>query len=197
MTGCNDNGTPADPDNPFDGALWDDFDCNELGADGSRMSRMDTLALPPLAAMNVAMGSAYPSGDADFPLTYKCELTAKECDRPVRLEGIPISWGSIVPGYYKQKGEWSYRVNFNFEPTPETLIYMGATTSYRAGGWNMAGVESGDGKVAQCNYHPLAINPGFPVDVSMTSKQEYSDHGRTWNTTADRVGLSGPFTYQA
>jgi iron complex outermembrane receptor protein len=92
--------------------------------------------------MNVAMGAAYPSGDPDFPLTYKCELTAKECDRPVRLEGIPISWGSIVPGYYKQKGEWSYRVNFNFEPTPETLIYMGATTSYRAGGWNMGGPDN-------------------------------------------------------
>ena len=66
-----------------------------------------------------------------------------------------------------------------------------------AGGWDMAGVESGDGKVAQCNFHPLAINPGFPVDVNVTSKQEYSDHGRSWNTTPDRVGLSGPFAYQA
>ena len=66
-----------------------------------------------------------------------------------------------------------------------------------AGGWDMAGVESGDGKIAQCNFHPLAINPGFPVDVNVTSKQEYSDHGRSWNTTPDRVGLSGPFTYQA
>ena len=66
-----------------------------------------------------------------------------------------------------------------------------------AGGWDMAGVESGDGKIAQCNFHPLAINPGFPVDVNVTSKQEYSDHGRSWNTTPDRVGLSGQFTYQA
>ena len=66
-----------------------------------------------------------------------------------------------------------------------------------AGGWDMAGVESGDGKIAQCNFHPLAINPGFPVDVNVTSKQEYSDHGRSWNTTPDRVGLSGPFAYQA
>jgi len=66
-----------------------------------------------------------------------------------------------------------------------------------AGGWEMAGVESGDGKIAQCNFHPLAINPGFPVDVNVTSKQEFSDHGRSWNTTPDRVGLSGPFAYQA
>ena len=59
-----------------------------------------------------------------------------------------------------------------------------------------AGVESGDGKIAQCHFHPLAINPGFPVDVNLASKQEYSDHGRSWNTTPDRVGLSGPFAYQ-
>ncbi len=38
---------------------------------------------------------------------------------------------------------------------------------------------------------------GFPVDVNITSKQEFSDHGRSWNTTPDRVGLSGPFAYQA
>ena len=66
-----------------------------------------------------------------------------------------------------------------------------------AGGWEMAGIESGDGKTAQCHFHPLAINPGFPVDVNITSKQEYSDHDRSWNTTPDRVGLSGPFAYQA
>ena len=82
-------------------------------------------------------------------------------------------------------------INFKKDGTKQTLEVSGA------GGWDMAGVESGDGKVAQCNYHPLAINPGFRVDVNMTSKQEYSDHGRTWNTTADRVGLSGPFVYQA
>ena len=41
-----------------------------------------------------------------------------------------------------------------------------------------------------------AINPGYPVDVNLTTSQEYSDHGRTWNTTAARVGLSGPFAYQ-
>ena len=92
--------------------------------------------------MNVAMGAAYPSGDPDFPITYKCDLGAKDCDRPVRLHGIPISWGSQTSGSYHQNGEWSYRVNFNFEPTPETLVYFGATTSYRAGGWNMGGPDN-------------------------------------------------------
>jgi len=118
------------------------MDGTEVDGDGNPITSDQIFALTPLAAMNVALGAAYPSGDADFPITYKCDLGAKDCDRPVRLEGIPISWGTQVPGIYKQDGEWSYRINFNFEPTPETLIYMGATTSYRAGGWNMGGPEN-------------------------------------------------------
>ena len=118
------------------------MDGSEVDGDGNPITSDQIFALSPLAAMNVALGAAYPSGDPDFPLTYKCPLTAKECDRPVRLEGIPISWGSIVPGEYHQDGEWSYRMNFNFEPTPETLFYFGATTSYRAGGWNMGGPDN-------------------------------------------------------
>ena len=123
-------------------AIVQAMDGSEVDGDGNPITEDQIYALSPLAAMNVAIGAAYPSGDADFPLTYKCDLNAVECDRPVRLEGIPISWGSQTPGEYKQDGEWSYRVNFNFEPTPETLIYMGATTSYRAGGWNMGGPEN-------------------------------------------------------
>ena len=114
----------------------------EVDADGNPLNPAVIAGLPPLAAMNVAIGAAYPSGDPDFPITYKCELTAAECDRPIRLTGIPISWGSQTPGNFKQDGEWSYRVNFNFEPTPDTLIYFGATTSYRAGGWNMGGPDN-------------------------------------------------------
>mgnify|MGYP001173249201 FL=1 len=118
------------------------MDGTEVDGDGNPITSDHIYALTPLAAMNVAMGTAYPSGDPDFPLTYKCDLGAKDCDRPVRLHGIPISWGSQTSGSYHQDGEWSYRVNFNFEPTPETLIYMGATTSYRAGGWNMGGPDN-------------------------------------------------------
>ena len=29
----------------------------------------------------------------------------------------------------------------------------------------MDAVEDGNGNVAKCEYHPLAINPGFPVEV--------------------------------
>ena len=102
----------------------------------------------PLAAMNVAMGAATfnhmedGSVNPDFPITPTCDLEAVNCATPLRLEGIPISWGHRTPGHFKQDGEWSYRVNFNWEPTPEILVYFGATTSYRAGGWNMGGPDN-------------------------------------------------------
>ena len=33
-------------------------------------------------------------------------------------------------------------VNFNWEPSPDHLIYAGVTTSYRAGGFNMGGSDN-------------------------------------------------------
>ena len=59
----------------------------------------------------------------------------------------------------------------------------------------MDAIEDGNGNVAKCEYHPLAINPGFPVEVSKTNKQAYSDYGQNWSPKPDRVGLSGPFSY--
>ena len=64
-----------------------------------------------------------------------------------------------------------------------------------AGEWDMDAVEDGNGNVAKCEYHPLAINPGFPVEVNKTNKQAFTDYGQNWSPKPDRVGLSGPFSY--
>ena len=42
-------------------------------------------------------------------------------------------------------------------------------------------VEDGNGNVAKCEYHPLAINPGFPVEVNKTNKQAFTDYGQNWS----------------
>ncbi|MBH44885.1 MAG: hypothetical protein CMD88_05455 [Gammaproteobacteria bacterium] len=66
-----------------------------------------------------------------------------------------------------------------------------------AGGWTMSGIANADGKIAHCDQHPLEVNPGCGgVDINKTSSQDYDDHGLSWNTAADRVGLSGKFSYQ-
>lgn len=103
----------------------------------------------PLAAMNVAMGAAtfnyMPDGvtiNPDFPITPTCDLLAQECAHPLRLEGIPISWGHRTEGTFKQEGQWTFRLNFNWEPTDDILVYLGITEGYRAGGWNMGGPEN-------------------------------------------------------
>ena len=98
----------------------------------------------PLAALNVAMGAATFTNDptGDFPIAPVCEYTAETCDRPIRLHGIPISWGSRTTGTFKQDGEFTFRVNFNWEPTSDILIYLGMTEGYRAGGFNMGGPDN-------------------------------------------------------
>ena len=98
-----------------------------------------------LSALNVAMGAATFTGDPDFPIQPVCDLEAYACDRPLRLRGVPISWGSRVTGTFKQDGDLTWRVNFNWEPTPETLVYLGATSGYRAGGFSLG---STDGRVS-------------------------------------------------
>lgn len=95
----------------------------------------------PLAAMNVAIGAATLTGDPLNPIAPVCELTATTCANPLRLGGIPISFGSRIGGEYTTS-QTTYRVNFNWEPSPDHLIYAGVTSSYRAGGFNMGGSEN-------------------------------------------------------
>lgn len=95
-----------------------------------------------LAAMNVAMGNATWSGNPDFPITPVCALTDTTCDHPLRLEGIPISWGSRISGEYESPWGFTWRVNFNWEPQDNILVYFGVTSGYRAGGWDMGGPEN-------------------------------------------------------
>ena len=95
-------------------------------------------AVSPLAVLNVAMGAATLSGDPDTQITPVCPLTALTCDRPLRLGGLPIAWGSRGTGEY-DTDSITYRINFNYEPTDNTLVYLGVTSGYRAGGFNMGG----------------------------------------------------------
>jgi len=90
-----------------------------------------------LAALNVAMGAAEFTGDPDYPITPTCDLESTDaCTTPLRLGGIPIAWGSRATGTIPKDDQWSYRINLNWEPTPDMLLYFGVTTSYRAGGFN-------------------------------------------------------------
>ena len=85
-------------------------------------------------ALNVAMGNAVPSGDPNNPITPVCAPLAATCANPLRLGGIPMAQRR----HLRVRDSWddvTWRVNFNWTPNDDTLVYFGATTGVRSGGW--------------------------------------------------------------
>jgi iron complex outermembrane receptor protein len=87
-----------------------------------------------LGAFNVAMGNAVPSGDPNNPITPVCAPLAATCANPIRLGGLPMT----ERRHLRVRDSWddvTWRVNFNWTPNDDTLVYFGATTGVRSGGW--------------------------------------------------------------
>ena len=61
----------------------------------------------------MALGATTFTGNLDFPIEPVCDLTAKDCARPLRLRGIPVGWGQRTTGAYRRPGNLTWRVNFN------------------------------------------------------------------------------------
>lgn len=166
-----------------------------------------------LAAMNVAMGNAYFTGDADFPIGYTCEFGAAACDYPVRFQGVPISWGHRTRGSFNPDNEKTWRVNFNWEPTADILVYLGVTSGYRAGGWNMGGPENrgevdttGDGAVDmrvlleyggeeitsyELGYKGVHLDGRLQLNAALYyyDYKNYQDHVEKWEETSGDFSL--------
>ncbi len=184
------------------GAAPPGFDASQFFAPG----------VTPLAAINVAMGAATFTGDPDSPIAPVCPLTAVTCDRPLRLGGLPISWGSRARGEY-ESDSWTYRVNFNWEPSEEILIYAGLTTGYRAGGFNMGGTDNrtdvdtdGDGfldttvllfyddeelEAYEVGYKGHHLNGRLQVAASLYTYnyENYQDNLSSWETSSGDFNL--------
>ncbi|MCB1646935.1 MAG: TonB-dependent receptor, partial [Pseudomonadales bacterium] len=54
----------------------------------------------------------------------------------IRFRGLPFSQ-SIYRAVAKDFDEWTWRVNVDYTPDENNLIYLSATTGYRAGGFNL------------------------------------------------------------
>ena len=166
----------------------------------------------PLAALNVALGAATFTGDPDNPIAPVCPLEAVTCANPLRLGGLPISWGSRAAGKY-ETDNWSYRVNFNWTPNDDMLIYFGTTTSYRAGGFNMGGTDNrveidttGDGGNDstvllffddeeliswELGYKGTHFNSRLQVTAALYiyDYEDYQDHVERWETNSSDFDL--------
>ncbi|MEQ8858725.1 MAG: TonB-dependent receptor [Pseudomonadales bacterium] len=57
-------------------------------------------------------------------------------DVPVRFSGVPIAFNIYRP-LKNDWDVWTWRANLDFEPNPDTLLYLSATTGWRSGGYNL------------------------------------------------------------
>ena len=119
-----------------------------------------------LSMTNILMGAALPTGNPASPIVPTCAFTAVECETPLRLAGIPLSWA----GRAQDSDTWgdvSWRLNLDWTPDDNTLVYLSATTGYRAGGYGLgiADARAGEpGSITPLSYdqeHVLAFEVGY------------------------------------
>jgi iron complex outermembrane receptor protein len=126
-----------------------------LAAFGVDEATATALGWSNLALANVAMGNALPTLDptGENPLTPTCAFTATTCATPMRLEGIPFGFSSLAT----ETKKWSKatgRINLDWTPNDDTLVYLSYTTGYRAGGYGLGTLDarSISGGVVQSVY---------------------------------------------
>ncbi len=99
------------------------------------------LGLTPLAITNIFMGNAGFNPFSLFdptqsPITPTCDLVDPNCLTPLRLQGIPFSFADAAEGD-DDWGDVSFRVNLDWTPNDDTLVYLSVTTGYRSGGYSL------------------------------------------------------------
>jgi len=94
------------------------------------------LGLTPLAIANIFAGAATPTFNPANPITPTCALGSANCATPLLLQGIPFSFADQAADE-DDWGDVSFRVNLDWTPTEDTLIYGSVTTGYRAGGYSL------------------------------------------------------------
>ncbi|MFT5692487.1 MAG: outer membrane receptor protein involved in Fe transport [Oceanicoccus sp.] len=111
------------------------FDATGMGLTNADYGRT------PLSQLNVIMGRAtWADGGGIDPV---CDLQDASCTTPLLLGGIPMSQTSRTSG----KDTWSdvnYRVNLDWTPNEDMLLYFSVTTGYRAGGYALGVTDSRD-----------------------------------------------------
>jgi outer membrane receptor protein involved in Fe transport len=123
-----------DPDNgfyPFSNPVFEGFCRGTFGVPDCA-----TLGLTQISVMNMFMDAAsfVPTGSPNMPITPSCELGDPNCATPLRLQGLPISFADASVPDSNTWDKVTWRVNLDWTPNEDTLLYIGATTGYRSGG---------------------------------------------------------------
>ncbi|MEM7100670.1 MAG: TonB-dependent receptor [Pseudomonadota bacterium] len=97
------------------------------------------LGITPLAFTNILSGAAVPTFNPAAPIAPTCPLGTAAGDCPgnrLLLQGVPFSFADRAAGS-DDWGDTSFRVNLDWTPNEDTLVYLSVTTGYRSGGYSL------------------------------------------------------------
>ncbi len=96
----------------------------------------DALGITDLAFTNILTGAASPTFNPADPISINCTLGTTDCANRLLLVGIPHSFADRAAGD-DDWGDTSFRVNLDWTPNEDTLVYFSVTTGYRSGGYSL------------------------------------------------------------
>lgn len=137
----------------------------------------EQIGLTNLGVANIMMGNALPTFDPTNPLLPTCALDDPDCATPLRLSGVPLSFSEASQG----KDEWddiNFRVNLDWSPNDNTLIYAGVTTGYRSGGYSLGLLGT---QTAELDEN------GEPIPLTTSAPRSYDDE----TVVAYEIGYKG------
>jgi len=120
-------------------------------------------ALTDLALTNIAAGRAVFNGNPANPITPVCAIDDGSCSNTLLLQGMPFSFAWRT----SDQDSWSdtnFRVNLDWTPNDDTLMYFSVTTGYRAGGFALGVLDArsstgGEGCVPAGGFYANCLKP--------------------------------------
>ena len=88
-----------------------------------------------LGEFNVLTGALADDGTGN-PLLDTNGMTVQTGAESVRLAGIPVA-SSLYRGLDRADEEFTWRINLDYQPNDDILLYLSATTGVRSGGFNL------------------------------------------------------------
>ena len=148
-------------------------------------------AISDLALTNIAAGRAVFNGNPANPITPVCAITDASCSQTLLLQGIPYSFAWRT----SDSDSWSdtnFRINLDWTPNDDTLMYFSVTTGYRAGGFALgvldARTQSGDAGCLNLGFYVNCLKP-VSYDAETVTAFEIGYKG-TWLDGRAQVNAS-------
>ena len=131
------------------------------------------------------------NGNPANPITPVCAITDASCSQTLLLQGIPYSFAWRT----SDSDSWSdtnFRINLDWTPNDDTLMYFSVTTGYRAGGFALgvldARTQSGDAGCLNLGFYVNCLKP-VSYDAETVTAFEIGYKG-TWLDGRAQVNAS-------